>query len=466
MTFEFGIASGDLATTSAVLWTRVEPADEVGWEIEGIDEELRQHGVCRADDGGFVHVKVVDLIPGKRWRYRFSAEGQMSPWGYFRTLPNEGPVRFAVVSCAKYNSGFFNAYDAVSQRQDLDFVLHLGDYIYEAAQVPRGKQTPGIDIGRPFDPPHDCVSLEDYSRRYAQYRTDPALRRLHEAHGLVFTLDDHEIADNSWSGGAEEHLDIDGPWDRRLHNALTAWEAWQPTVRDPSKGGPLWQILPLGDVATLFLSDPRLHRTDPFAIDGPEKSILGGAQAAVLIETMQATDDKWFVVGMPSKFFSLQDARGDSDTDLVLQTLKLSDGSGNPYHDRWDAFAHERDGILEKLGDLRTQAVLLCGDVHFASFSQTRTGRVSECVTTSVTSPNFDDKMGWPQGGKSRAYEQKMISLVPELEWCDLDSHGYLIVEISAATFTCEWWAVSTVVEPSSDTEMVHSVVLSREGSS
>ncbi len=463
MAFEFGIASGDVAATSAVIWTRAAPGGAVGWEIECLDGPTRGHGTVHPNTDGFVHVELSDLEPGKGWRFRFTDDGVTSPWGHFRTLPERGPVRFAVVSCAKFNSGFFNAYDAVARRSDLDFVLHLGDYIYEAAQAPRGHQTPGIDIGRPFDPLHDCVTYDDYSRRYAQYRRDPAVRRLHEAHGMIFTLDDHEIADNAWSGGAEEHSDADGPWETRLRSALSAWEAWQPTTRTPSRGGALWQVLPLGDAATLFLCDSRLSRTDPAAPDGPAKSVLGAPQADALEGVVQGNADRWLVVGMPSKLLSLEAARGDEDADLVLRTLKLSDRDGAPYHDRWDAYSYERNRIIRLLETSDARPVILCGDVHFAAFSQISSRRVAECVTTSVTSPNFDDKMGWHPGGGSRAYETKLVERLPELEWCDLDRHGYLIIELTEDAFSCEWWGVPTIVEPSSDSELLHRIEMTAD---
>ncbi len=282
---------------------------------------------------------------------------------------------------------------------------------------------------------------------------------------MLFTLDDHEIADNAWAGGAEEHHQSDGPWETRLRNALTAWEQWQPTTRNPSTGEALWQTSQLGGVATLFLCDSRLQRTDPFATDGPEKWVLGPEQSSDLESLMVEASRPWLIIGMPSKFMSLNGARGDADTDLVMKTLKLSDTNGAPFHDRWDAYAHERDRLQSLLESSPSTPVLLCGDVHFAAFSQTLSGRVAECVTSSVTSPNFDDKRGWPHGDASRPYEEKLVDRIPELEWCDLDRHGYLLVEVSEEQFTCEWWAVPTVLQPSAEAELLHRVVLTRTSS-
>lgn len=461
MTFDFGVASGDLTDCSAVLWTRTKPLSPVRWEVQSTLDGVSYCGETMANAEGFVHVMVAGLTPKTSWRYQFCVDGERSGWGRFRTLPRSGPVKFAVVSCAKYNSGFFNAYGVIAERDDLDFVLHLGDYIYEAGQVPRGNQTPGIDIGRPFEPLHECVTLDDYGRRYAQYHHDSHLLALHAAHGWIFTLDDHEIADNAWSGGADDHRPSDGPWQERLHNALTAWQQWLPTQRRPAAGDALWQSVAISDVAQLFLCDSRLSRTDPRGPDCTEKSVLGEAQVAALINTATAGQAPWFLVGMPSKFLSLEDARRNVDSDLVLRKLKLSDREGAAFHDRWDAYSHERDRLVDLFDGLPGRPVVLCGDVHFAAFSQVGTGGLAECVTSSVTSPNFDDKMGWAYGGASRPYEEKLVSTVPELQWCDLDRHGFLIVEITREQFTCEWWGVTTVTEPTVDAVLLHRVELS-----
>ena len=125
-------------------------------------------------------------------------------------------MRFGQVSCAKYNAGHFNAYARLAERDDLQFLLHLGDWIYEASQTPPASQTASRDIGRPFEPPHECRTLEDYRQRYAQYRRDPDVQAVSAAHAVISTVDDHEFADGAWRDGATEHKpDRDGPWSER-----------------------------------------------------------------------------------------------------------------------------------------------------------------------------------------------------------------------------------------------------------
>jgi len=127
-----------------------------------------------------VHVDVGGLSPNTRYWYSFAALDVASPVGRTKTLPtgHVERLRMAMVSCAKFNAGFFNAYGRIAARDDLDFVLHLGDYIYEASQTPPKSQTPGADIGRPFEPRNECVTLEDYRTRYSQYHRDPDTRAM------------------------------------------------------------------------------------------------------------------------------------------------------------------------------------------------------------------------------------------------------------------------------------------------
>src|SRR5258707_4391262 len=174
--FAHGVASGDPTPAQIMLWTRItqdgtDPVD-VTWTIAR-DRSLQDvvgSGLVRAsaERDWTVHVDAAGLEPGRTYWYAFRALGETSPTGRTKTLPagRLETLRLAMVSCAKFNAGFFNAYGRIAAREDLDFVLHLGDYIYEAAQDPPASQTPGADIGRPFEPRNECVTLADYRTRY------------------------------------------------------------------------------------------------------------------------------------------------------------------------------------------------------------------------------------------------------------------------------------------------------------
>src|SRR5689334_3470235 len=184
----------------------------------------------RLEADSSVRVDVGGLSPDTRYLYDFEIDGEPSPQGRTRTLPEVDvrSLRFAQVSCAKYNAGHFNAYARLAERDDIAFILHLGDWIYEASQNPPASQTPSKDIGRPFDPLNECRTLEDYRTRYAQYRLDPDVQAVAAAHPFIGTVDDHEFADGAWREGATEHRDDrDGPWSVRKAAAFQAREEWQ-----------------------------------------------------------------------------------------------------------------------------------------------------------------------------------------------------------------------------------------------
>ncbi len=287
--FRHAVASGDPLADRVVLWTRV-TADAAGpvnvtWRLAR-DPELRDvvaEGNASADEerDRCVHIDVSGLEPATTYFYGFEAIDERSPIARTRTLP--GPdadhLRIAMVSCAKYNAGYFNAYARIAERE-LDFVLHLGDYIYEAAQNPPASQTPAADIGRVVDPLHECVTLEDYRTRYAHYRLDPHVQALHLSHPLIAALDCHELADGAWRGGSVEHRDErDGPWADRVSAAFRARWEWMPyRMPDPADASRAWRSVPVGGLADLFILDTRSRRDEPAggeAMLAPHRSQLG-----------------------------------------------------------------------------------------------------------------------------------------------------------------------------------------------
>jgi alkaline phosphatase D len=471
--FPYGIASGDVSDSAAVLWTKLAtPGATATWFLSPDDDEAvadARTGTIASDaKTGSVHVLVEGLASGSRYRYWFSSDGHESLEGTFRTIPLDRPARFAVVCCAKFNSGFFNAYGAIAQMDDIDFVLHLGDYIYEAAEVPIGKQTPGANIGRPMDPLGTCISYADYDTRYAEYRGDADLRLLHSRHAMIATIDDHELSDNAWSGGADEHDPArDGSWDDRKRAAISVWNDWMPTLRNPFGGtghqdDHIWQEISLGEAGRILLCEARLARSNPADSDGPDKTELGARQQDWLMSALETPSPGWTFVAMPSMLASVEAAASDPDALFALRKLKLTDPDAvETFHDLWGVFGTEKAAIL---GAVRAapRTIVLSGDVHFsAEHSTTRDGSgFVEWTVTSITSPNLDDKMGWPRGAESKDYEAALLRMLPDMQWCDLDSHGFLVVEAGPQAVSCQWWFVDKVKEASDVVTMGRQVVL------
>jgi alkaline phosphatase D len=270
--FRHGVASGDPAATSVVLWTRVTASGEIAveWELsDSLDfaRIVRSGTVTTGPERDHTVKLLADgLEPGGVWFYRFRAQGVTSPVGRARTLATGllDRLGIALASCSNYAFGFFNAYDAIAADPDIDFVLHTGDYIYEY-----GAEGWGADIarklGRVHEPAHEIVSLADYRTRHAQYKTDAGSRAMLAAHTLLCCWDDHESTNNPWSGGAQNHQpQTEGDWAARRAASIRAYFEWMP-VREPewlessrSKSRmQFWRSYSFGDLATLVTLETR-----------------------------------------------------------------------------------------------------------------------------------------------------------------------------------------------------------------
>src|SRR5687768_5684522 len=213
--FQLGIASGDPTSTGGVLWTRLAPRPlepeggmegvrvAVTWEVAGDDQfrqVVRQGGSTAVPELGYsIHAEVDGLAPDRWYHYRFRTSDAVSPVGRLRTAPSAGaatPLRLGVASCQHWEQGLFTALGHMS-REELDLIAHLGDYIYETAGFPdRVRRHVGLEIR----------TLDDYRRRYAQYKTDPLLQAAHARCPWIVTWDDHEV-DNNYAGLLGENED-------------------------------------------------------------------------------------------------------------------------------------------------------------------------------------------------------------------------------------------------------------------
>jgi len=463
------VASGDPTLDRLVIWTRVtttgaEPPP-LSWTV-ATDPDLSDvvasgRATPEPDADGTVHADVDGLRPGTTYHYGFEALGERSPVARTRTLPppDADHLRIAMVSCAKYAAGFFNAYGRIAERDDLDFVLHLGDYIYEVSNDPPATQTVGPDIGRPYVPANECVSLQDYRARYGHYHQDPDLMSMHHAHPVIGIVDDHEFADNVWREGSLEHRDErDGPWaDRRAAAFRARWE-WLPARRpDPADPERVWRSVALGDLAHLLLIDTRTRRDEP--IDGPEqadpsRSQLGPDQRAWFLEQLAASTSAWRLIGNSSVMGHIWDERLPAETIPGLMKLEMTNESGTgPDPDQWDGYPAERDAILKAFGEAG-DVVVLSGDVHIGLAMDLPRHRhddravAVEFVTTSLTSQNVDDKMGWEPRTGSVPMERAWVDAVPYVKFADFDDHGYVIVDVTPERVRGEWWFVDAVREP------------------
>ncbi|MEX2662909.1 MAG: alkaline phosphatase D family protein [Vicinamibacterales bacterium] len=466
--FLHGVASGDPLADRVMLWTRVSGAapaarPRVRWEVardDGFRQIVRRGELTTGRDRDFtVKVDVTGLTPGTRYHYRFQAVGERSRTGRTRTLPGKGTTRvsLAVASCSNLPQGYFNAYRGIANRADLDAVLHLGDYYYEYANARYGD---GTRFGRIPAPNKEITSLEDYRTRHAQYKTDPDLQDAHRLHPWITVWDDHEITNNTWRDGAQNHNPDqgEGDWTARKHAAIRAYYEWMP-IRE--QGAPsqarIYRTFRFGGLADLIMLDTRVVARDQQAaqrdqlgvIEDPRRSLLGRAQEAWLFGELQksrARGARWQVLGQQVMFAPM---------------APWGQPSGNT--DAWDGYRPARDRVVDFLEthDMRN-AVVLTGDVHSSwaydiakdpwgayDAGTGRGTRAIELVTPSITSPS-----GWNAATAADRLRQ-LKAARPHLRWADGLSHGYVVLNLERDALQSDWFGVPTIESRTSEEHFV-----------
>ncbi|MGY1887125.1 alkaline phosphatase D family protein [Blastococcus sp. SYSU DS0753] len=486
--FAHGVASGDPLPDAVVLWTRVTPdarstpgsgagpVVEVGWEVAtdpGFRRVVRR-GRVRTGPATDHTVKVdaAGLRPGTGYWYRFSCRGATSPVGRTRTAPATGAavprLRMAVVSCANLQAGWFTAYRHLAARGDLDLVVHLGDYLYEYAP---GEYQARDVVVRPHDPPHEIVTLADYRRRHAQYKADPDLQALHAAAPWVVTWDDHESANDAWSGGAENHTEgAEGAWPARRGAAQQAYAEWMPVRYTP--GGRLYRRLRFGRLASLSMLDLRTYRDqqaasplDP-ALGDPGRTLTGPEQLEFLLDGLADDAVQWKLVGNPVMIAPVRFPNGldlrATQAIAGLVGVDLPRVTGLPYNvDQWDGYPAERDRVRAHLRDRALRGtVFLTGDIHSgwaaelpaddATYPLTRDSLGVELVCTSVTSDNLDDILGAPPRTTSLAVETAIRVANPHVKHLDFDSHGFSVLDVTPEAVQMDWYVLTDRTDPAS----------------
>lgn len=445
-TFQHGVASGDPWPDSVILWTRVSEASgpvTVTWELSETPDfaALVTSGSFDTDAARdhTVKVEATGLSPATTYYYRFRAAGATSPIGRTRTAP-EGAVdrlRFAVCSCSSYAHGFFHGYRRIAERADLDAVIHLGDYIYEYGDG-------GYGNVRRYDPPHEIVSLDDYRRRYRQYRLDRDLQEAHRQHPFITTWDDHESANDAYRDGAENHDAGEGAWAARLAAASQAYREWMP-FRETIEGGRLrlYRTLRYGDLVDLVVLDTRIWARDEQAsgpsdptLNSETRTLLGTDQESWLFEQLRTSTARWKVVCQQVMMAQLP---------LIL----------NP--DQWDGYPRQRARLFGFLADNpggeRDDVVVLTGDIHSSwandltpaptdpSTYTPATGEGSlavEFICPGITSPGLGP-------GAERLLRDRLPTDAPHIKYVDLSRQGYVVLDLDASRAQAAWFHVADV---------------------
>ncbi|WP_104061582.1 alkaline phosphatase [Arthrobacter sp. 4R501] len=484
--FGHGVASGDPMADSVLLWTRVTPAPaalpgtglgpdvSVGWEIaaDAGFKKIVARGTAATGAARDHTVKVIAgrLAPATNYWYRFKLGQAVSPAGRTRTAPAAGAavdrLKFGVVSCANWQAGYFSSYRHLAARGDLDAVLHLGDYLYEYGP---GEYQARDVVVRPHEPAQEMTQLAHYRRRHAQYKTDPDLQALHAAAPFIVTWDDHESANDAWKGGAENHTEgAEGAWMERVAAAQKAYAEWMPVRYEP--GGQLYRRLDFGSLASLSMLDLRSYRdqqaangADP-SVSSPARTITGAAQMDWLLGNLKSTGPQWKLVGNPVMIAPVR-VPSTLNTAELAGVQKLMGGtsiSGVPYNvDQWDGYEADRNRVVRHLRDNAVKdTVFLTGDIHSgwacdipadpASYPATGDSVAAELVCTSVTSDNLDDILNVPPRTASVSVENAIKAANPHVKYLDFDSHGYSVLDVTAAGVRMDWYVLAERTSASS----------------
>ena len=444
--FYHGVASGDPLADRVILWTRVTTQDAtatVDWQIATDTNFVNvvNSGTFTTDSSHDYTVKVdaTGLQENTWYYYRFKHGVNYSIIGRTRTSPssNVNNLRFAVVACSNYQDGFFNAYRDIANKNDIDAVIHLGDYYYEYGI---SDFTPGVDSARLHEPQTEITTIADYRLRNSQYKLDPDLREVHRQYPFITVWDDHETANDSWSGGADNHTEgAEGAWlDRKEYGRKTYFE-WMP-IRDVHNSvDTIHRVIPMGGLLDLIMIDSRLEGreqqigTTGTAVTDTNRTMLGATQLVWFKQQLSNSTAKWKLIG----------------NQVMVSPLKA--GSSALNQDQWDGYPAERAKILNHIRNNNIDnVVVLTGDIHTSwandlpvdgvpYTSSTGAGSVAvEYVCTSVTSGSFIN-FSVP------------VSLIqafnPNIKYAELSKRGYLLLDVTNDKVQGDWIYMSTITD-------------------
>lgn len=492
--FYHGVASGDPLEDRVIIWTRVTPDEigndpiEVSWKMAtDLDfENLVASGTfsTSAERDYTVKVDVEGLQAGTTYYYYFTALDKNSLIGKTKTTPTNDQVsqlKFGVVSCSNYQAGYFNAYQRLSERTDLDAIIHLGDYIYEYGNGVYGDSNL-FDI-RLLEPGTEIVTLEEYRSRYSTYRLDTSLARVHQQHPFITVWDDHESANDAYVDGAQNHTEAtEGSWESRKAVAKQAYFEWIP-IRENDESR-VYRNISYGNLMDLILLDTRLEGreeqildvTDP-ALQASDRTLLGATQKAWFFDQLSQSTAKWKVIGQ-----QVIVAEFNVGWATLADPTFTFDQLESTFLDIWDGYPAERAEVLQYIADNSIEnTVILTGDFHstfafdvapnpvnlvfqtipglgdFPFYNPSDTydpatgiGSVAvEFATPSISSANFDENTDLATAQTLQFQINNPIEPFPgfslgnpnpHLKYNNLIDHGYFILDIQDAQVQADWY--------------------------
>lgn len=442
--FYHGVASGDPLYDRVMLWTRV--TDDT-LQVDSILVEWRVAtdttmmfvvsdgvGYAKASNDWTFKVDATGLEAGKWYYYDFRALDHFSVRGRTKTAPigDVDSLRFGVVSCSNYEHGYFSPYRHLKDRNDIDAILHLGDYIYEY-----GAGGYSSDLSdRQNEPVNEIITLSDYRIRHSHYKLDKDLRQLHQQYPFINVWDDHESANDSYKDGAGNHDPAtEGSWADRKNNSAQAYYEWLP-IRSAIPGqNSIYRSFQFGNLINLAMVDTRIEGRDEQGgaseANDPTRSLLGPNQYLWLMNNLTNSEAQWNIIGNQVMFAPLE-------------------AFGTPVnYDQWDGYAYERNRLMN---DIVTNGidnlVVLTGDIHtswvndipFNGYDASNcTGSIGvEFVVTSVTSESFPINIG----------VSLIQSMNEHMQYINLAEKGYGILDVNTSRTQFDFYYMQDIEDP------------------
>lgn len=498
--FTEGVASFDPIATSVIIWTRfsgLNASTMVKWQVAtdiDFDNLVREgENLVQESFDYTLNIDVQDLPSNSKFYYRFYEESteSVSVIGETITLPKQeeavSKMKLAVASCSNYAAGFFNVYDAMA-KSSADVIVHLGDYIYEYESGGFGTNSNGVNtaaLGREHKPDREVVSLEDYRTRYKQYRSDESLQLAHQKKPFIAVWDDHEITNDAFSDGAENHQESEGDFQTRKATAIQVYSEFIPVrTSDPSL---IYRSFDFGNLFSLHMLDTRITGRDKqlafsdfFNADGsfnfpgfgaaladPDRKMLGNTQLNWLSNKLN-NNSTWQVLGqqvlmarmfIPAELLINLGASPEvlqstiSELTAIKLRLQANDPSLTPQDigrvttvapynlDAWDGYAAEREQLLSLFS--AKKVINLAGDTHNAWFSDIKNASgekvATEIATPSVSSPGFEEFLNLTTPEATAGFELALQTLIDDLIYTNSSQRGFLEVEFTASAVTAKW---------------------------
>lgn len=497
--FTCGVASGDPLQTQVIIWTHAKYINNnndvfVKYEVSldiNFTNIVKSDIVITTQNTDFtLKVDVTGLEPDTIYYYRFiniNNNTNISPIGRTRTIPsleiqyNES-ITFAVVSCSHYASGYFNVYKEIGKLDNLNAIIHLGDYIYEYGNSDYG--TPFSPL-RSSNPDHVCYTLDDFRKRYSQYKSDIDSQYMHSRHPMIPIWDDHEVADNSWKSGTE--IGESGiEYITKKNNAIRAYHEYMP-IRTGTDNNIIFRTFDFGDILSLHMLDTRHYErdkqitheqllTDPLQykeiLYSPTRKLLGPLQLNWLNEQMAKSKSHWQVLGnqvimskiqipvsilinLNNEFLtkSITDYLTALNTPLDYRTTEqnlLLDTNINPVYgtnlDGWDGYPAERERLYTMIKNMNKNLIVLSGDSHNSWSNNLRDNSNNlignEFAVTSVSSIGLEAT--FPNIPPSQI-QLLFTTLFPDVKWIDTYRRGYLIANFTKNNVNANWKFIDNV---------------------